>query len=238
MFLLNWVSRLQKLKYGARSYKNLASGFARPRSVTCVHKPWHLEWNTPGSPGRYAGIFGGLLSKHRRYQAFTFFEVESGMRSKAESKTGKKPNGPNRKSNRLTKEEKSTYLVPHWIITWADWCGARFALATNLLSRITVPRNSICRTLLQTKGVYFAQTLYQHQSALPYMGCCTLSSCSSNKGPRILGPTIQIDQDVDRYSPWRCCCWRCCCCCCCCRWLGVAPKMKSGRPIKIRINNF
>ena len=21
-----------------------------PRSVTCVHKPWHLEWNTPGSP--------------------------------------------------------------------------------------------------------------------------------------------------------------------------------------------
>ena len=70
------------------------------------------------------------------------------------------------------------------------------------------------------------------------MGCCTLSSCSSNKGPRILGPTIQIDQDVDRYSPWRCCCWRCCCCCCCCRWLGVAPKMRSGRPIKIKIIKF
>ena len=52
--------------------------------------------------------------------------------------------------------------------------------------------NSICRTLFQTKRVCFTQTLYQHQSALPYMGCCTLWSCSSNKGPRILGPTIQL----------------------------------------------
>ena len=31
------------------------------------------------------------------------------------------------------------------------------------------------------------------------MGCCPLSSCSSNKEPRILGPKIQIDQGVDRY---------------------------------------
>ena len=122
-----------------RSYKNLASGFARPRSVTCVHKPWHLEWNTPGSPGRYAGIFDSLLSKHHRYQAFTFFEFKSGIRSQVGSKIRKMPNGPNRKFNRLTKKKKSTYLVPHWIITWAVWCGATFALATNLLRRITVP---------------------------------------------------------------------------------------------------
>ena len=112
-------------------------------------------------------------------------EIESRIESR------KKLNGPNRKSNRLTKRKKSTYLVPHWIITWADWCGARFALSTNLLTGITVPRNSICRTLFQTKRVCFIQTLYQHQSALPYMGCCTLSSSSSNKGPRTLGPTIQ-----------------------------------------------
>ena len=38
------------------------------------------------------------------------------------------------------KEKKSTYLVPRWITTWADWSGARFALTTNLLARITVPR--------------------------------------------------------------------------------------------------
>ena len=74
----------------------------------------------------------------------------------------KKPNGPNRKFNRLTKKKKSTYLVPQWIITWADWCGARFALSTNFLTRITWYFNSICRTLLKTKRVCFAQTLYQH----------------------------------------------------------------------------
>ena len=30
--------------------------------------------------------------------------------------------------------------MPHWIITWADWCGARLALATHLLTWITVQR--------------------------------------------------------------------------------------------------
>ena len=48
---------------------------------------------------------GGLLSKHGRYQGFTFFEAESEIRSQVESKTGKKRNGPNRKSNRLTKKK-------------------------------------------------------------------------------------------------------------------------------------
>ena len=176
-----------------RSYKNLASGFARPRRVTCVHKFWHLEWNTPGSPGRYAGIFGGLLSKHRRYQAFTFCEVESKIRSQVESKTGKKPNGPNRKSNRLTKKKK--LHVPgatlSYYLGWLVWYKVyiRYELRT-FLQRCR--GNSSCRTLLQTKRVCFVQTLYQHQSALPYMGCCTVSSCSSNKGPSILlGPTMK-----------------------------------------------
>ena len=30
--------------------------------------------------------------------------------------------------------------MPRWIFTWADWCGARVAIATNLLTGITVPR--------------------------------------------------------------------------------------------------
>ena len=51
----------------------------------------------------------------------------------------KKPNGPNRKSNRLRKKQNSTYLVPRWIITRADWCGAMFAQATNLLTKTTLP---------------------------------------------------------------------------------------------------
>ena len=33
--------------------------------------------------------FGGQLSRHYRYQAFTFFEAESGIRLKVKSKTGK-----------------------------------------------------------------------------------------------------------------------------------------------------
>ena len=110
---------------------NLASGIARPRSVTCVHKSWHLEWNTPGSPGRYAGIFGGLLSKHRRYQAFTFFFSPNPESDRMSNRKPKKPNGKSRKSNRLTKNQIPRTFLPHWIITWADWCGAMFALATN-----------------------------------------------------------------------------------------------------------
>ena len=94
----------------------------------------------PRVPRTVRRDIGGLLSKHGRYQAFTFFEAESEIRSQVESKTGKKRNGPNWKSNRLTKKTKSTYLVPSWIITWADWCGARFALAMNLFTRITVRR--------------------------------------------------------------------------------------------------
>ena len=144
----------------------------------------------------------------------------------------KKPNGPNRKSNRLTKKKK--IHVPgatlSYYLGWLVWCKVYIRYELRFLQRCR--GNSICRKLLQTKRVWFVQTLYQHQSALPYMGCCTLSSCSSNKGPRILRPTIQKNQDVDMYSPWSCCC--------CCWWwsLGVAPKMKSGRPIKIKIIKY
>ena len=61
-----------------------------------------------------------------------FFEAESGIRSQVESKAEKR--GMYRTEPKIkspSKEKKSTYLVPHWIITWADWCGARFALASN-----------------------------------------------------------------------------------------------------------
>ena len=133
----------------------------------------------------------------------------------------KKRNGPNRKSNDLTKEKKSTYLVPHWIITWADWCGARFALATNLLTWITVQRkfNSPYAISDQTSVLYanfvptlISPTLYR----LLYSVVMFLQQWT--KDTRHNNP---IDQSVDMYSPRRFCC---------CRWLGVAPKMKKVRP--------
>ena len=67
------------------------SGFDRPRSEPCVQEPQLDTSNEThqGPPERYAGISDGLLSKHRRYQAFMFFEVEFGIISQVESKTGK-----------------------------------------------------------------------------------------------------------------------------------------------------
>ena len=65
---------------------------------------------------------GGLLSKHRRYQAFTFFEAESEIRSQVESKTGKKRNGPNRKSNRLTKKKIHIPCATlNYYLGWLMW---------------------------------------------------------------------------------------------------------------------
>ena len=62
-------------------------------------------------------------------------------------------------------------------------------------------RNSICfiRYFFRPNTSAFeTQTLYQHQSALPYMGCCTLP-CSSTKEPMILGPTVK-KKNVDVLS--------------------------------------
>ena len=127
------------------------------------------------------------------------FETESEIRSKVESKTVNKPNGPNRKSNRI-KQEK----IPHTL------CQAKILLGlidvVHCLHYLRREPSVVLKTSLPVvefnlllaiedqahiKRVCLVQTLYQHQSALPYMGCCTLSSCSSTKGPRILGLTIQ-----------------------------------------------
>ena len=144
----------------------------------------------------------------------------------------KKRNGPNRKSNRLTKEKKSTYLVPHWIITWADWCGARFALATNLLTRITVPRKfNLPYAIADQASLPCANFVPTSISPTLYGLLCSVVMFLQQR-TKDTGTNNSTDQDVDRYSPWRCCC---------CWWwwsLGVAPKMKSGRPIKIKVIKF
>ena len=67
-------------------------------------------------------------------------------------------------------------------------------------------RNSICfiRCFFRPKTSAFeTQTLYQHQSALPYMGCCTLP-CSSTKRTNDTGShaTIRVKKkkNVDVLS--------------------------------------
>ena len=88
---------------------------ARPRSVTCVHKTLTPRMKHTRVPGRYAEISGGLLWKLCLYQALAFFEAESGIRSKVESKIGKRRT--DRTDLNALQIEKPTYLVPHWIIT-------------------------------------------------------------------------------------------------------------------------
>ena len=174
-----------------RSYKNLASEL-RPRSVKCVHKPWLTpRMKHTRVPRTVRRDIWRLAIETSSIPSFHIFR--SWIRNQIERRIEdrKKPNGPNRKSNRLTKKQNSTYLVPRWIITRADWCGAMFAQASNLLTKTTLPWKFNLPHAILDQTSLFLQNLYQHQSALPYMGCCTLSSCSSNKGPRILGPTIQ-----------------------------------------------
>ena len=102
----------------------------------------------------------------------------------------KEPNETNRRSNQLTKKK-----IPHTL------CHVELSLGLidqvqglhqprTIFQKQRCRRNHNYRTLLQAKRVCSVQTLYQHQSALPYLGCCTVSSCSFTKGPRV-GQKIQ-----------------------------------------------
>ena len=92
--------------------------------------------------------------------------------------------------------------MPHWIITWADWCGARFALAMDFSRRITVeiqfavrycrPRGLLCANSVPTS---ISPTLYGLlYSVVMFLQQRTKDTETNNP----------IDQGVDRYSPWSC----------------------------------
>ena len=187
MFLLKWDSHLQKLSsiLGAL-LQEFGVRVTRPRSVTCVHKPWHLEWNTPGSPGRYAGIFGGLLSKHRRYQAFTFFEAESGIRSQVESKAGKMRNGPNRKLNCLTKK-KNPHTLFHHYLGWLMRCKVCIRYELSYKNNVASEIQSAVRYFRPNESDLYKLCTNINQPYLIWAAVRDLSSCSSNKGPIIIG---------------------------------------------------
>ena len=142
-----------------------------------------------GTQGYLAACYRNIVDTKPSH--FSKSNPESDRKS---NRKPKKPNGPSRKSNRLTKKKihipRATLNYYLGCLMWCNVCISSL-LRTKFLREQRCRGNSICCTLFQTKPVCFVQTLYQHQSALPYMGCCTLSSCSSNKGPRILGPTIQ-----------------------------------------------
>ena len=116
--------------------------------------------------------------------------IRKQIKSRIENR--KKTNGPNRKSNRL-KNKKNPHTLCHiglllGLIDAVQCLRKQWTLAFYKQSVTRKFNEPIL--LFQTERVSFAQTLYQHKSALPYMGCCTLS-CSSNKRPRRLVSTIQ-----------------------------------------------
>ena len=115
--------------------------------------------------------------------------IRNQIKSRIENR--KKTNGPNRKSNRL-KNKKNPHTLCHigLLLGLIDAVQCLRKLRTLAFYKQSVTRKFNEPILLfQTERVSFAQTLYQHKSALPYMGCCTLS-CSSTKRPRRLGSTI------------------------------------------------
>ena len=117
--------------------------------------------------------------------------IRNQIKSRIENR--KKTNGPNQKSNRLINKKNPLTLCHIGLLL-----GLIDVVQCLRLLRIWASyKHSVTRKfnepifLFQTERVSFAQTLYQHKSALPYMGCCTLSSCSSTKRPRRLESTIQ-----------------------------------------------
>ena len=70
------------------------------------------------------------------------------------------------------------------------WCKVCISKEPSYKNNVAVDREFNLPYAIRDQA---AQTLYQHQSALPYMGCCTLSSCcSSAKGSMIVRrPTVQ-----------------------------------------------
>ena len=122
--------------------------------------------------------------------------------------------------------------MPHWIIAWADWCSARFALAMNFSRRIMVPRKFNLPYAIADQGGLLCANFVPTSISPTLYGLLYSVVMFLQQRTKDTGTNNPIDQDIDRYSPWSCCC-------CCCWWwwwsLGVAPKMKFGRPIKIKV---
>ena len=211
-----------------RSYENLASEWDRGVWHVSIKFNWHFEWNTPGSLGRYARIFYGLLSKHHRYHSLCIFRSRIRNQIENQIETRKKPNGPNRKSKRK-KKKKSTYLVPRVVFRLGliDVVQSLLKLRTYLLTKTTLPRvfnficfiryfgpresasSKLCTNIDQPYLIWAAVLCYVsilHQK----------TNDTGMKTPTEKKAWLRVHDDF----------WR----------LGVAPKMKSGRPIIYFLN--
>ena len=150
--------------------------------------------------------------------------IRNQIKSRIENR--KKTNGPNGKSNRLkNKENPHTLCHIGLLLGLIDAVQCLRKLRTLVSYKQSVTRKFNEPILLfQSERVSFVQTLYQHKSALPYMGCCALS-CSSTKRPRRLVSTIQkgrrYQKKKSRSSPW---------------WRVVVQRLSSAGQLKFYYN--
>ena len=216
----------------------------RPRSVAYVHKLWLTpRMKHTRVPRTVRRDIWRLAIETSSIPSFHIFRRWIRNQIECRIKNRKKPNGPNRKSNHLTKKRNSTYLVPGRVITRADWCGTTFAQASNFLTKTTLPWKFNLPYAIPDQTSLFCANFVPTSISPTLYGLLYSVVMFLQQRTKDTGTNNPIDQDVDMISPWRCCCccWWCCWCCwwCCCWrwfclwWLGVAPKMKSGRPIKI-----
>ena len=166
---------------------------ARPRSVTCVHKTLTPRMKHTRVPRTVRKDIWRLAMETLSIPSLHIFwsRIRNQIKSRIENR--RKTNGPNRKSNRLNyKKNPRTLCHIGLLLGLIDVVQCLHKLRTLASYKQSVTKKFNAPILLfQTKQASFGQTLYQHKSALPYMGCCTLSSCSSTKRPRRLVSTIQ-----------------------------------------------
>ena len=207
------------------------------RQGTLDRGVWHVSINfdtsnethqgpPDGTQGYLAACYQNIVDTKPSH--FFWSRIRNEVESRIENR--KKRNGPNRKSNRLTKE-KNIHIpcaTLNYYLGWLMGCKVYIsyepfytnngAAKFNLLYAISDQTDLLYANFVPTS---ISPTLY----GLLYSVVMFLQQRTKDTGTN-----NPIDQGVDMYSPWSCCC--------CCRWVGVALKMTSGRPIKIRIIKY
>ena len=110
--------------------------------------------------------------------------------------------------------------MPHWIITWADWCGARFALAMNFSRRITVeiqfavrycrPRGLLCANSVPTSisptlyGLLYSVVMFLQQRTKDTGTKNPIDQCKALIGivHKVVVVVVVVDDDLELLQRW------------------------------------
>ena len=125
--------------------------------------------------------------------------------------------------------------MPHWVITWADWCGAKFTLGTNyepsfngaaeiqFAVRYCRPSESaLCKLCININQPYLIWAAV----------FCRCRHVPPTKDQGYWDQQSKKNQDVDMYSPWSCCCF--------CWWwsLELLQRWSPAGQLKLKLLNI